>query len=559
MEQTTERTPLWLSNMIKDSDITEDLLRIYKESVSNFIGIPSDSSWGIYDIDTTNKLVLFHYAAEFPKVYIQTGAGLIKNPVKNIRGLIFDMRNPNMPILVARSQGYISNVTLPKMKENTTDDFILNTISVTDSQVGKVSELPVLKLQELDFRMNNKENLVFNVQHYQVRMSFEGSIIRVFKHNGVIYWSSHRKINARGATWGDSANFEQIYKECGGPDIETLFDKDKKYSPFCYTFQICHPSLYISTKIRNPKPFVAFVGYEVMWGLQNCPYNPNDVSFVPADFPIVEDSKQIMEFLLGKTDKIGVIVPPILYNSNGYADPEVKWERVETSTGPQFVEKGLLTKILLDGYNEHNPDVSNQLLNLGEFVNVYRLNPMDGRIMDIFKLVSKSYYWRYMNRGSKTDLKNRAFYLTGYATGKLKANAQSYNIKMKYEKISDLKKLNYSNVNEKSLTWASDKENKNELNSVKNRVYNIFQIFLYGLPWEQQKKAATIFKDYEDVIMMMKLYLSDTTMHQRMGNNTQDLYDEFKKSNLNAIDFVDTFILTDPILVLNAANEINNQ
>src|SRR5665648_62057 len=113
MEQITERMPLWLSTMIKDTDVTDDLLKIYKDAVSNFIGIPSDSSWGIYDIDIANKLVLFHYAAEFPKVYMQAGSALIKNPVKNIRGLIFDMRNPNMPILVARSQGYISNVTLP--------------------------------------------------------------------------------------------------------------------------------------------------------------------------------------------------------------------------------------------------------------------------------------------------------------------------------------------------------------------------------------------------------------------------------------------------------------
>lgn len=559
--ETSEQTPLWLSNLIKDTDITTDLLKVYKESVANFIGIPLDDSWGIYDIDTDSKLVLFHYTFDFPKTYIQTPGRLFKNPVKNIRGLIFDMSIPNAPILVARSQGYISNVVFPERASDLHEDqFVLDTVSITDSHLGKVSEMPILKLQDLDFHLPNRSSLIFNEQYYQIRMAFEGTIIRVFKHNGIIYWSSHRKINARGATWSDSPNFEQIYKECEGPDIETLFDKNKKYSPYCYTFEICHPSLYVSSKIPTTKPFVAFVGWEMMWVPENCPYNPVDVSFEPAKLELVQDTKKIMDFLTGKINKIGLIEPPILYSSDGYSDPEVKWDNVTSEKGTMFVENGLLSRILKDGYNEHNPNVSNTLLNFGEFVNIYKINPNDGRVTDIYKLNSKSYYWRYMNRGGKIDLKNRAFYLTGYATGKLKANYQSYAIKMNYEKISELRKLNSSNINERSKKWALVEGPKNELNNIKNRIYNIFQIFLYGLPWEQQKKTAGIFKDYEDVIMLLKTYFSDTFRNrQHIGNNTKDLYEMFKKSNLDAVEFIDMAILTDPILCLNAANEINNQ
>lgn len=565
-------TPYWIMNAIKNSSLEEEDLRKYKDVVSKKLNIENDETWRIYSIDTENKLVLFHYIKDFPKMFVTFPNGrMIKNPVKNIRGLVFDMNDINNPVLCASSKGYISDVIMrPDDNDKDKDVFFLDIIKTQSiindptfsNPIVQESSYTAIKVKEETFKgQDNKKNIFQHITNYEIKFGFEGAIIRIFMFNGKVYFSSHRSLDATNDSWAESPKYEQLYKDLGGPAYSELFDMTKKYSPYCYTFQLCHPSLYISSKIKAKKPFIVYYGAEMMWDPNNCRYPIDQISLVLCKPKCLDDIDKIYSFLCGEIDNVSLIVNPTLYSSAYGQTFKDNWE----TDGKRYINTGLISKILNDGYDKNPQKFSDSNLKFGEFLNIYKYNknPIypDAYVEDVIKLVSKSYYWRYLVRDEKQDLQNRGYYLIGYVNGNIKHNYTLFNTRMNYVEINRLRRLKDENINKESLYWSLEGKSKNDMNDVNARVKNVLQIFLYSLPWEQQKKAAKLIDDYYNSIVYLKEYLREnpylTKDHGHYMTQLYELLLEVDRSKTRAISqFVDNLAINNSLLFFNVIKEL---
>ena len=198
-----------------------------KITIAHFVGVNADS-FDIADIND-DGLALIH-----PK----PGVFLKQEDANRIRGLIIDTNNSS---IACGTLGYSSEVVAEKITPNESGDLIL-----TDN---------------------------FGVGHhvlagsYRLKMSHEGPMIRVFRHNGKSYIASHKKIDASRSRFGQ-VNFIDLYKKFGGPDPDTLFQKETRYSPYTYYFMPMSGSVITGTRelFKNPDAgYVVSLGASVSW------------------------------------------------------------------------------------------------------------------------------------------------------------------------------------------------------------------------------------------------------------------------------------------------------
>lgn len=83
----------------------------------------------------------------------------------------------------------------------------------------------------------------------QIFPFYEGTVLRKWKRNNVVYSSTHRRISAHKSRWGGSKTFPEIYAELNGPSDDTLFDSALPDAAQCYVFMLSVPSLQCATKM----------------------------------------------------------------------------------------------------------------------------------------------------------------------------------------------------------------------------------------------------------------------------------------------------------------------
>lgn len=109
-------------------------------------------------------------------------------------------------------------------------------------------------------------NFFFHKDNIKIRPLFPGMVIRVFKHNGIVYYSSHRSLDLTDSKIpGSSISFLDMYTNLRGPDAHTLFPTDAPNSPFCYIFLMVHPELVKVSKINlRSDGFIVYLGVKTM-------------------------------------------------------------------------------------------------------------------------------------------------------------------------------------------------------------------------------------------------------------------------------------------------------
>jgi len=303
------------------------------KKISSLLGLPASRSWNC--VDENSSLQLFHYNAD-------------KNPDENtgkVRGLVFDEKNE---VLVARSYNYIPT-------------FI--TSSVT--------------LEEGSFRMKDSDDIEHTLpkDSFKFQLGYEGTIIRVFKHEGVVYHSSHRKLNVAKSTWGNSPSFLSIYKQLNGPRDEELFAEDKKYSPYCHVFLLVHPKLLLSSLQPIGKGYIVYLGALDMYSFKN-PYPEEECDLVKREIPSMRDS--FPENMEEET--------PFIISS-----PEISLEKANS--------------MLTEGWNGQG----------GEFIMVCSKEEKQGEFPSLYRISSPDYERRVEVRNNDPSLYHRFVELSSRA------------------------------------------------------------------------------------------------------------------------------------------------
>jgi hypothetical protein len=122
------------------------------------------------------------------------------------------------------------------------------------------------------------ETYVLDASKTNFRYSFEGTVIRMFYHNGKVYLSTNRKLDCSKSKWGSKKTFYEMFEELGGSKLK-LFDEQKRYSPHCHFFVIVHPDLLICTKQDVGNGYLVYLGTYSCYDQSNCSYNLEDCDF----------------------------------------------------------------------------------------------------------------------------------------------------------------------------------------------------------------------------------------------------------------------------------------
>ena len=218
----------------------------YKQQVAEVLKVPVVDDWEIYDEDPEHNLVLVHTN---PDADLATYGW--------IKGLVLDTTTWKV---VCQSYANSTTVSLSM----TRDLAPLKTFVRTPK--GPVNA------EVYRFTTVDGQRLELNTDRLQWVDGYDGTLVRVWKHRGEVYVSSHKRIHTDKATWGGSPPFKQLYTELGGP-TDALFG-DAESSRIVFTFLMVHPALQIGSPVPMDAPFLLYLGEHIMQGEGDLPPSP---------------------------------------------------------------------------------------------------------------------------------------------------------------------------------------------------------------------------------------------------------------------------------------------
>lgn len=513
----------------KSGKTIDELVAIYLriKEFFNFKDSATDKQWTIMDVDPNANLYLVHY--------IMKNFDRMNSNIGNIRGIILHITDDNI-IQIGRSQGYVHEIKSINDNNKLSYGNLLTDNNNVIFQDTIVPNLPPNQAYATNTSTikNKKITYAFQRKNIEMRMGFEGTIIRVFYFNSKMYISTHRLIDAENVTINKGKyTYGQLYKILNGPSAEDLFDTTKKYSPYCHVFLISHIDLLNVTKMNiDDSGFLVYMGAKRMYDASDIKnsFNPNDVSLIKKNINVLEDLNEIIDHLSeGKSfvDSNGkhiVLSNPVIVGKKSfdeiatYKDTYIVKEKVDENLVRQYLydSNEMLNKLLTTGFSKPR-DVTNELLQYGEFINIYVYND-SGVLMNIYKYVSNSYEWRNFTRESKYSFYERAIYLI---TDSKSSYINNDLYKKAYPAMKKLNKLDINiNLNDKEKikqvdSWGLKSETYNNLSIEKSKFYNTWQCLIYTLPHSHISEGYNIFKYYEEDINNLVYYLHDSRNYNK--------------------------------------------
>jgi hypothetical protein len=439
-----------------------------RERIASILDIPNNDSWQIVDTNTADGLYLIHYSPD---------ASMIR--YGSLQGVVVDVTNK---VIVARSLGFTPVVTASTLQVAEYDDNIHLTDAVNPN---------------INYIIDPKTTLFFP--------GFEGTIMRVFLYRGRVYHSTHKKLDANRARWGNSPTFLEIYRELGGPADKDLFDLSKNYSPIVHIFILVHPTLQVVSKTLIGNGCLVYLGSYRMWDPETSPYPHNEIDLVDHGVVAVD------EFIPNSKEPFT------------YAPREMTLEEVN--------------KYLSFGFHQNidQCDLEDRLLP-GEFVIAY-LQPKEDQISGTLRIESPAYHWRASLRDNNPNLFHQ-FYLL--SNGKFiqaqydnerEIYLRKFPILTPYEEESIIELLKEEPI----IIWPQENLSEEIINEIladpSSRLYNIFLAFLYSLPPHLQGNSFGIYQEYQKSISAVADWLID--LYER-GDSSYDLIPSRARQIINA-------------------------
>lgn len=398
----------------------------------------------IYDLSVFDVLSVVPEAGLYLVHY--TGSSSITHGF--LRGIIVDVPNQR---IVCDSYGYTPTVSLSR-----------------DLVVAPTGNYELL---DTDGRTHS-----VSPNQVQFRVGYEGTILRLFKHNGKVYISTHRRIDASRSRWGGSAPFPQMYTELGGPKGEDLFPADVATSPFVYFFLLVHPNVLIAT-LENIQG-----GYIVFLGRRQMKPDPSDTR---TEFGEKTEDEVFNLYPNLRRPKNLSLEEANNHLQHGYYPPQ---------ENPPLV----------NGVEDHR-------LRKGEFVMMYTLQS-DGMV-NLIKVQGIPYWWRTMIRDNNPNLTHRFYQLTDLAQLRVEASVDNWNsYASMFPILSDISQSPMGQpIFDPTLGTAASVRTR------EGRLLNIWRALLIAVPLSSQQEAhqiyATFVKDREDVIAWLRSIEESLPLH----------------------------------------------
>lgn len=406
-----------------------------KNEISAILDIPDTESWDIFDSKPDKNLYLVHYTDKADtKIYGQ------------IRGIVVDI---NKKEIVCRSYGYAPISVEDKLE-------IKNNILTITDQAGNVHQI-------------DENNL-------QIKRGYEGTLIRVFKHENVIYFSTHKKISCIKSKWGKSITFLEMYNELVQYDPENLFFKDEDSCPVVQLFILVHPDVQHVSKIDlSEGGFSIYLGGKFARNVEN-------------------------------ESKYSELLNIEIFSTN-------KEEIIDIDEANDFLASGFYPEVKLKNDLRLNP---------GEFIMIY--NSVDGEIKDVIKVQSTGYNWRSFIRNNNANICHQFYKLFNYLSPKA--------LDDKFPKIPYFSENYIAKILNKQplITWPMNDKTEDS-----RGIYRIWASVLLSVPLNKQELAFNLMKNYQidkrDLKEYVKSLLDFEDLDKKdISENIKSLINEIKNA-----------------------------
>jgi hypothetical protein len=205
-----------------------------RESIEKIAQIDPVVPWVITDASSDGRLYMVHHKLDHDKIPF-----IRESPDRVPRGVVVDIERGTV---VARGYPKEHRVELDEIVPND------NLLEIWDNE-GILHDF----------------NLSDATDRFKITPAMDGFVVLVYKHNGVIYYSTYKLLDADRAHIGQSDSFLEMYFACGGPAGDFLFEPSEEYSPYVYIFLVAAPQLAIATRQYSENGYVAWLGTKKLW------------------------------------------------------------------------------------------------------------------------------------------------------------------------------------------------------------------------------------------------------------------------------------------------------
>jgi hypothetical protein len=422
--------------------------------ISQVLGVDNSAAWDVISSSPEHNLYMVHHKPE---------ANL--SDYGQIRGIVVDTKAKT---IVARSYGYTPTIV---------SDQVL--IQPGDGNIHLIDQLG------LEHTVDPARSLF--------KVGFEGTLINVFKHDGIVYRSTRKRLDPSRSRWGNSKTFMEMYWSLGGPSDEVLFDPASKYSPYCHVFIVVHPDVLVVSKDNIGDGYLVYLGPKQMWSLEYdyCPYKQLQASGSLFSGVTQEQFDQDPRPNAGWIDR-DLHVPETVEDMGAS----------ETNVGhaiysPHNLSIEAANKHLQFGFYKsfQGADKLDRRMLPGEFVIIHQLDET-GATTGLLRVESTAYSWRAGMRDNDPNLRHRFTQLvTGsyipYDTleGKVRYNIL-YPIFEPFDEESIKEQINSDGP---YVVWPQEVPyyDPEYLTTKESRMYNIWLSFLNSVPLHSQKEVSS--------------------------------------------------------------------
>ena len=356
----------------------------------------------------------------YQKYSLLTTISLTKQTYENNTRLIRIMEILNLPTLIGWSEidkvgnlslvHYTADVPSPELAHlrGTLVDVDKGIVVASSYGYTPTVKLNQLQLQGHTLNMQDENNNAHTIpaEELVIKRVYEGTVMRVIFYDSQVYRLTHKKIRPLKSRWGTSPFFTKMYQEAGGPTDEQIFNTNKPYSPWCYVFLIVHPKLLMATRQNITHPYVVLLDIRHMYSsdIDSAPFDINDIE--SQQVHTFETSNDIM---LSNTPHVKIPDPLSIYEANMH---------------------------LHTGYYQPLP-VRDPRQSTGEALIIYKIK--DGQVMDIIKVNSIGYDYRFKLRGADdSNMYHRFFSLVDMANRDIAQYPEYCDLKQKIVTIQPI-------------------------------------------------------------------------------------------------------------------------
>jgi len=443
-----------------------------KQTIAKILNINISDSWDILDSDPSHNLYLIHYSKEADM-----------NQFGDLRGIVIDILAQT---IVCRSFGF-------------TPSAVSDQLAVSPDGKLHISDL------------NGTEHII-NPEQLKIKIGYEGTIMRVFKHGGKVYHSTHRKLDTSRSKWGNSITFEEMYRQLGGPDDDVLFNTESEYSPYCHIFLMVHPDVLNVTKDNVGSGYMVYLGPKELWSYdpENSPYKQTSKEGNPLTPDWENDPRPNagwVDATLRMPETVDTL-PADRTKSRLLAPFNISFEDAN-----QHLRYGFYKP-----FDDHNLDPR---LRTGEFVMLYKINS-SGQISGLLRVQSTAYQWRTEMRANDPNLLYRFYQLLNgsYIQTEFPEGLAEYKLRYPIMTRYSVNSIQQHIVdNGPFIVWPMTQPTTDELIKTKDdRLYNIWLCYLMAVPLHRQYDVS---KMYDNLINNR----SKVIQWLRTLNNTVDIGD----------------------------------